>query len=412
MNDLQRELRAAFERQQAGLGDTAGVRQRMIRKAVTAKEPRRSQIFRTAVGLAAVLVAAAAVGTTVYIRELSQPKPGATPTVSASAQPSPTATPVPTALANPLQVPASMPVVLYHDPVNFDQIDGTTWDGSQSGRVGTTGHPGWGILPNPAGTLYATYVDIRDRSGQVVASLGTNNKAFGTWADDERHYCQMVSASPFGKQTGEPASLQLVVPGQPAHTVVQVGTAYEQGVLRLPACSVQGDRAMVVQAGGQGEGTAQFWLVQLSTGRILWFRSYSVDWAEVEIRASRDGQYTAEVRRSMGQPTTTTTIYGTAGSVLGHVAGSVEAFSWDGRLAVVTSTDGSVSLIRWQDGKALWTGPRGTTFYSSLAEPDGSRLAVGLRNPAYQQTTGFPPIDVYVVGPDGQATQLLQRVAF
>ena len=412
MSDLKREMRDAFEREQAKLGELTGVRQRMLRTALTAREPRRSQLFRTALGLAAVLVAAAAVGTTVYLRAKSQPGPVSPPSPSASVQASPSATPAPTAVANPLQVPATTPVLIYHDPVNGDQVDGITWDGTASGRIAASGGT-FGLIANPTGTLYAGFQDsgIHDRTGQVVSHYGgTYQKGFaGTWADDGRHYCQMTSASPFGKTTGEPAALQLIEPGQPARTIAQVGTAYEQGILRLPACSVLADRAVVVQSGGQGVGTAQFWVVQLSTGWILWTRSYGLDASTVEIRASRDGQYIAEVPFGTGVQSQTT-VYGPSGSVAGRVAGAVEAFSWDGTVAVVSGPGGAVSVINWHDGTHVWSAPQGTTFYAALPEPGGPRIAVALRNPAYQQTTGFPPIDLYVASPDGTATLLLQKV--
>lgn len=307
-------------------------------------------------------------------------------------------------------MPLTTPVILFHDAVNIDQIDGITWDGSASGRVAATGGTS-GFSPNPAGTLYAALGDrgIHDRSGHLVAAYG-GNKGFGTWADDGRHYCQMVSRSALPPPGGEPASLQLAAPGEPARTIAQVGTAYQQAGVWIAACSVQLDRAIVVQPGGQGIGTRQVWAVQLTTGRILWTRSYSLDSSVVTIAASRDGRYVAEVRSGPGQAPATV-VYGPAGSTMAQVSGSVSGFSWDSVLAVVTTADGSVSVIRWQDGSHVWGAPQGQTFFSTLGEPGGQHIALALRNPDYQQTTGFPPVDLYVVGPDGQAVALLQRIA-
>lgn len=332
------------------------------------------------------------------------------PSVSPSAQATSTAapSPSPTPLAQRLQVPLTTPVILFHDPVLFDQIDGTTWDGSHMGRVGTNAVPGSGIVANPAGIFYATAADIRDRAGQVVASLGPNHKGFGgTWADDERHSCQSVGRSAVPPQSGEPATLQLAAPGSAPRTIAQVGTVSQQTSVGAAACSVLGDRAVVVQSGGQGIGTRQFWVVQLSTGRILWTKSYASDAAVVTIVASRDGRYVAEVRSATGQASSTV-VYGPTGSTVTLLVGAINGFSWDGALAVVSSTEGSVSVIRWQDGSHVWGAPQGQTFFATLGEPGGQHLAVALRTPEYQQ---FPLVDLYVVAPDGQAMPLLQKVA-
>jgi hypothetical protein len=337
----------------------------------------------------------------VYLRERNQAKPAATPTASVSIQASPITTAAPGALTNPLRVPASTPVILYHDPFNSDQIDGITWDGTSSGRVDSTGGA-FGFIANPGATLYAGFGDhgIHDRSGQVVARYDSGNqKGFaGTWADDGRHYCQMVSASALPPAGGEPASLRLGAPGESSRTIAQVASMGDQFGAGVAACSVVRDRAVVVQ--GNSDGSArQFWLVQLSTGRIL-LDSARLGQVGRQVVATADGEYIAAG----------TTIYGPTGSVLGHVAGTIEALSWDGSLAVVTGSESAVSVVRWRDGTRVWTAPHGATFYDAAAEPAGQRIAVGLGNAAYQQTTGFPPLDVYVVGVDGHAILLLQKV--
>jgi len=91
------------------------------------------------------------------------------------------------------------------------------------------------------------------------------------------------------------------------------------------------------------------------------------------------------------------------------VPGTLVAFSWDGSLAVVSGSEGSVSVIRWQDGSHVWGAPQGLTFFLALPEPGGSHLGVALGSPDSQQTGGWPSLDLYIVGPDGQATELLQK---
>jgi hypothetical protein len=327
---------------------------------------------------------------------------------TASPVASPTANPSPTPLAQPLHVPLTTPVILFHDPVNPDQVDGITWDGTASGRVASGAK--LGFTPNPAGTLYATLDRaIYDRSGHLVGSYGGYTKGFGTWADDERHYCQMVGRSATPPASGEPATLQLGAPGETTRTIVQVGTVGLQATIALAACSVLSDRAIVVQSGGQGIGARQLWVVQLSTGHTLWTRSYLTDSSVVTIGASRDGQYITEAHSGTGQAPGTT-VYSPTGAVVGHIAGAVAGFSWDGTLAVVTSLEGSVSVIRWGNASHVWGAPQGQTLDGAMAEPGGQRVGVSLHNPDYQPTTGFTPTDLYVIGSDGQATPLLQKV--
>ena len=405
MNDLQRELRAAFERQQAGLGDTAGLRQRMIRKAVTANEPRRSQIFRTAVGLAAVLVAAAAVGTTIFIRARSQVSPAVTSTPSVFPSVTATLSPAPTPMAQQLQVPLTTPVMLFHDPVNSDQIDGITWDGSAPGWVARTAGAA-GLVPNYSGTLYAAFKDraIHDRTGQSLGPMSDTDKGFGLWADDERHYCQLVKFAVPGAET---VTLQLVAPGEAPRTIASFGKVGEHTNLTLASCSVELDRAVVAGPSGSVFTIA---VVKLSTGRNVWTHSYSSD--IVGVSASRDGQYVAATSGRMDQlQGWMTTVYGADGSPLARVAGRTNAFSWDGSLAVVDYPGVAPSVVRWRDGTFLWKAPDGATYEDSLPEPGASRIAVAVRNPAYPWgSDGFPRLDAYVVGPDGHSVEILQRV--
>jgi hypothetical protein len=92
--------------------------------------------------------------------------------------------------------------------------------------------------------------------------------------------------------------------------------------------------------------------------------------------SSRDGRYVAEVPTSGAS-----TIYGPSGSVVGHVSGFVEAFSWDGSLAVVVSSGGA-SVVRWSDGTVVWTVPAGEGLSGFQPEPGGSSFAIRTVNGA------------------------------
>jgi hypothetical protein len=178
---------------------------------------------------------------------------------------------------------------------------------------------------------------------------------------------------------------------------------YDQASAGVAACSIEKDRAVVVQ-GTSAESAVHVWVVQLSTGRILWTRSSG------DIRSSRDGQYIAEMTFNQATGSSTTTIYSPSGAVLGHLAGGVKALSWDGSLAVMAQYGQPVSVVRWRDGTVVWRGPSEGGYLDAMPEPGGQRIAVSVSDPQHPQTGGFPPRDVYVVGPDGQAVKLLSDV--
>jgi hypothetical protein len=185
---------------------------------------------------------------------------------------------------------------------------------------------------------------------------------------------------------------------------------YDQSSTGVAACSIEKDRAIVVHSGSAGN-TLQFWVVQLSTGRIVWTRAYPGDGASIDIRTSRDGQFIAENKSNCCPATAnTTTIYGPTGAVLAHPAGWVEAFSWDGSLAVLGTFNGPVSVVRWQDGTVVWSGPADGGYLGAMPEPGGQRIAISISDPQHPQTGGFYPGNVYVVGPDGQAIELIKNV--
>jgi hypothetical protein len=402
MNDLRRDINEVFAKQQEHLGDVAGAGNRMLRAATAARRVNR-QLWASVAGVALVLVAATAIGVSVVIRGL-HPRNVVTIHPSPSAIATPTATPAPTPMSRPLQVPATTPVILFRDSASETQLDGITWDGSVRGRVAASPELGNGFWQNPGGTLYQWIGGISDRTGAVVAASATGFKGFGTWTDDGQHYCSMVSkiAQPPGGVA--PSTLQVTTVGQPPRSVVQIGSFGDQTSVGVAACSLEKDLAVVAQSASSGN-TVQFWVVKLSTGRILWTRPSG------DIRSSRNGQYIAEISYNQSTGKSASTIYSPSGAVLGHVAGRVEAFSWDGSLAVqMADYNGPVSIIRWRDGKVLWSGPVDGGYLDALPEPGGQRIAVTVRDPKHPQTGGFAPGNVYVVGPDGDAVELLTNV--
>jgi len=391
MDELRRDVNEAFDKAQADIGDLGGVRERMVRTALAARSKPKDHRMQLAAGLAAILIAALAIATFTYLRagQLTNGGP-------------PRPVPSPTPLTQPLNVPNSTPVIRYHDHANFSQIDAMTWDGKLSGTAA------WGSglrASNPAANLFATETKITDREGRVVLTGAFGLLGTGAWADDGTSFCQMTF---YGSGDNSVPYLELVKLGQPRN-VVQVGSVLDYP--RVIACGVRGDRAVVVKVGLHGIVTG-YWVVELSTGKIVWTRKFEGQTALLlgNVAASPDGQYVAENTQDQGG---SATIYGRDGSVLARLPGiRVEAFSWDGSLVVTDrgiGSGGPVRLVRWHDGTVVWTGPSGEGFYLQrvLPEPEGTSLAIGIADPAFPMqendptTFGYTPVDLYLIAADG-----------
>ena len=384
MTKLRDDLRTAFEREQNALGEVGDAQQRLLRQGAATREP-ASHGLRWAAGVAAVLIAAVVITTFVLVR--GAPRPHAVP----AATPSPP--------GRGITVSESTPILVYDEQVNYTRTIAITWDGKPAGRLPFDGN----YTANPAGTLFASAGQIVDRAGTIRSSGSFGAKVFsGTWADDETDFCLIT---PIDNPTsgGVPTTLWLVDSHFGlAHRVAQLGTLYNQTFVRVAACSVEFDRAVVVQSSGQGIGTAQYWVVQISTGKILWTHNFQeTNSPPIQVVSTRDGQTVAETDGR------NTTLFGLDGQVIGHLAGSVQVFCWDGSLALVDpgTGNGPALIVRVRDGSTVWSGPKGQGLYvyDAAAQPDGADIAVGLHDPANIDVKGAggSSIDLFIVAPDG-----------
>lgn len=343
--------------------------------------------------IAAVVIAALVVGSFVYVRAITR-------THTVVPNPSPSGNPQqPPNVTQPLNVDPNTPVLLFNDWGNKSQVNGMTWDGRvgklvdvpKSGQYSQSG-----AASNPAGTLFVAFPNILDRTGKVVATLtgspytdpGVGAYFVGTWADDNLHYCQVIPI--FGGGRDVPGTLQLTTPGGTPRNVVQIGLQSAGArVLTVSVCSVQGDRAVVIQADPSPvtypAPLLQYWVVKLSTGQILWTRDLRGKGITSAV-ASRDGRYVAEI-----EPTGATTIYGGSGSAVGHVSGDVQTFSWDGSLVLVVASGGQASVVRWSESRAIWSVPADDGLGAFQTQPGGTNLAIVTINSV-----------LYVVAPSGR----------
>jgi hypothetical protein len=403
MTKLRDDVRGAFDREQSALGDVGDARHRLIHNALAASDVPASRGLQWAAAVAAVLIAAIVIVTFALARANSHSN------VLPAATPSPKAAVSPTPLTKALNVADSTPIIVYGDPANRNQLDGVTWDGKTAGKLTSQQLVGGG---NPQNNLFAGSNSIDDRAGNTVMTGSMGIKGFqGTWADDGRHICLVTPFNDPGN-AGVPTTLQLVTvgPSPQARNVARVGTLNQQTFVRAVACSTRSDRAVVVQSGGQGVFTAQYWVVQLSTGKVIWTHSFDVAHTSVDVITSRDGVYVAE-NLTQAAPTGST-VYGPDGKAVAHLPTFIEAFSWNGDLAVVDMGYGStqVNLISWRDGAVLWTCPPGVGLLRAVPEPDGTKIAVWLVPAAdFQQLAQTP--DLYVLTASGAVVFHIARSA-
>jgi hypothetical protein len=413
MSDFRHRLREAFAAEQQGLEPIAGVSHALLDGRLTGRG-RRGLLPQLAAALGIVLAVSAVVGILVLTRAQRSATPArsqATVAPSAAATPAPRPTPV----SNAFTVPDSVPALVFGDAIDHSQLDAVAWAGTGLGRI--AGLPAGVVVPNPSGTLFITAGGIVDRRGQVVASLLVADKqAPPTWADDGRTLCRISSAT--GTAAGVPAFLETAALTGGWRRVGQYGTVHDQSGVGLAACSVLNDRAVIVERAGQGTSTKQVWVVQMSTGRVVWSRSYQLDGSgTTETSASRDGSYVAEgSARCCPMAGFKTTVYGPDGSIVrafdGHAGGYAGAsFSWDGeRMVLASGTDeGTVTVVDVRSGVVEWTAPPGRKVAGVVAEPVvGGRLGVILNDKgAFAGSDGYAPTgDLYFVDASGTARRL------
>jgi hypothetical protein len=395
MDELRPEIHEAFDKQQSKLGNLGDSRERLVRGALAARTVHHEGQMPFAAGVAALVIATLVIATFAYVRYgVGVTRHG--PPIPASS---------PTPLTRPLDVSNDTPVILYADPVNEAQVDGITWDGTQTGKVDW---PAKGATANPSANLFAGAGGVRDRSGNVVGGYSAARasgilgfKLFdGTWVDDGQQICSMFPATFPINASGVPAILELVTPGQTPRGVAQVGRIYEYVFTGVAACSVRNDRAVVVQSLAKSPAIAEYWVVQLSTGKILWTHTFDSSSPRLVV-ASPDGEYVAET--TVAPLDTGTAIYGADGTLLAQLSGSVDGFCWDGSLAVMNGGRVSepVTVVAWRSGKVLWTGPAGYIAPRVEPQPDGSSLAIWISTPTQLTYANGPHADVYVIASNG-----------
>jgi hypothetical protein len=294
--------------------------------------------------------------------------PTPTPVVS-------TATPTPTISVTPTASPSPTPNLIWYSGDSTPgtiAANGIDWNGKRIKTVrwvGTLQAPDGHLIYNA--TTPST--DVYDADGNMAGSIAGSP---AMWADDSRQFCGIS----YQAASATRSLLMLRLDGS-VHNVgpvaLQDGAGKPVQTMSVVACSALTGRAVVV-----GSSNGFNWsmaMISLTDGSVIYQMRYPNP--PTHFAASHDGHYIAE---QMGGGSATLIRELPGGTVVGQVTGiTVQGFSWDGALVAggIQGNSGftGAEVIRWQDRQVVWNrcGCPSPFQVSVIAEPDGSKLAVG-----------------------------------
>lgn len=298
------------------------------------------------------------------------------------------------------------------DSQSFQAID---WQGHLAGTMDSTSAV---LRQAPDGSmLFTSDGNVLDRNGAPSAASGF--PYVGMTADDSRSIC--IVGDPRGGVGGGQLWLLTGPVRGPLRRVVPANWVGAGPGSWIVACSTANDRVVVATAGDRGLTTG-IRVIALSTGRVLYQRSYAGLGAG--IISSRDGRYLAEqmpVFDAQGQPLPTVTLIRRIAD--GRVVARIDkqwvlGFSWDGMRVVTAPFFTSVGprdvrLVDWQTGKVLWRQPGdsatiGVRPVYAMAQPNGPNMAIAIGS-----QPGVGDVDqLWLVAADGHATQVVNEVFY
>jgi hypothetical protein len=426
MDELRSEIRAAFEKEQAGLAPAAALRRNLVDAVAAQQRPRRNfqWVAVAAAVLLAVLIVAGLLSTRLLARHANVTSPHVTPSPLADYGPP----------------PAGMNLLYFHDPNHPGWLTGYDW----------SGQPRATVKPDPAGNYLSgnlmmapdgqSFVvgdtgEFRDRFGQPIPGSGavslSNFPASGIWADDNVHMCGMsfdTNALTYSLNTVAPGeAVKTVTVPAPAGTSLADTTANQSGnQFILTSCSFRNDRAIFYRGNYNraplyDASVVEVWVVKVSDGKLVSRDTYAPG-SVGGVAGSVDATLIAEnsLRAFFGQdgtPAPKTTIRRVSdGSVIATLDPSVAvlAFSSDNSLVLTTTwltpidsgaqySPVHYAVIELQSGRTIWSynGPDEPARLG-IAEPGGNSFAVLIRAVDTRS-------DVVIVHGDGTSTQLPGR---
>jgi hypothetical protein len=401
MDELRSEIRAAFEKEQAGHAPSAALRRNLV-DAVAAQPRARSfqWVAVAAAVLLAVLVVAGLMSTRLLGRHANVTDPHASPTAVADYGPP----------------PAGVNLLYVHDPNRPSWLIGYDWSGQPRGTVKPD--QAAAIRMAPDGQAFALGLnakggtgELRDRLGQPIPGSGAlPGVALPIWADDNKHMCGMSFDT-----HALTYALVTVLPGEAAKSgFVTPRAQTDQEIFTLASCSFNHDRAVIIRT---SSAPTEVLVVKISEGKLLSRNTYdagllsnAVGSPDAALIAENSGlsvgQIGSAAPKTMIRKTSDRTVVATLDPTVG-----VQAFSSDNSLVLVTTmpwvggTAVHLAVIELQSGRTIWTYTGPEQFGSSVAQPGGRDFALLFR-PVQGQG---PTADVVIVHGDGTSTQFPRR---
>jgi len=295
---------------------------------------------------------------------------------------------------------AGVPVIWYGTKPPWTPSDqrllAVDWHGNLAGSLYPTSVT---LQAAPDGSLLLTqdggYID-----GNGVAPGPTRYYPAILTADDSRAVCELLGSDQLTLVTGPLRG--------PMRRVAAAGSTGARSSLDILACSVSSNRAVIADNGRSG--TTVIRVIALSTGRLLYQRSYAGSF--VSVVSSRDGRFLAEQTSTVdtqGRISSAFTVIRRTldGRIMGRLDNRrVLRFSWDGMrvVTVAMATGNDANLLDWQTGNVLWRPPADNTGLPAFvaAQPNGTAMAIALGS----LDRGGLADQLWIVPADGQAIQV------
>ena len=346
------------------------VRRRIRRERLRAGESRGPLAWCIAGGSAVVLLLAGLLVDSGYLDLPIDARPQPAPANSALVHRSPGDADVePTFLLAPAGGPAGA--------APLRRLD---WSGRTIGFLAPPAAGGAEVV-SPDGSLVAI-PDVEGRGATVLDAAGRrvgHMAAFGAWSGDGAHAaCALVVD---GTSTRVELTDLAARPAPAQHVATVTGAGTPDGRWTLWGCSVRADALVALRLERDGRGpyvVAETARVKLSTGRVLAHEDGG-DLAAVAPVLSHDARYLAE-NDDGGRTAAIRDL--DSGEVVGHVAGTVVAFSGDDQLVLTdTGAPGSgptsrAALVDWRWDRTIWSAAG--TAQPLAVRPGGRDLVVSL----------------------------------
>jgi hypothetical protein len=303
MADLRTEIREAFDKEQSTFPPPAALRHELLQTLGEASQRRGSAAAGArpnrqwlAVGAAILLTVAIVAGFMAVRFEHATAVPGRPGPITHVTAPQA----IPGTDYGP--PPAGVPLLYVWDTSRPGSLLGFDWSGRPRATLDLGSTVSWQSTPirmSPDGHFFVLLESgvflFLDRFGRRIANSPAA-LGFGTWADDNRHMCQVD----FDNKTAI-SKLLIQSPNEGVRQVAEIAPTAGTGrtYINVIACSIKNDRAIAVRY--SSDGVSELWVIRLSSGEVVSHRTYARG-SVASVVASRDATYLAENSTLAWQP--------------------------------------------------------------------------------------------------------------